>query len=274
MAAWRRRGNPPGALALVAERWHPCAVKRVMHMGISLVQGKLWGGRARDFAELAEQVTLPLMGAALDAAHVTRDIRLLERRLRGRPCGRATQPSRCHGDRIDASPALLAVARERLPTAEFREGDLEELPFADASFDAVVAINSVFFAADMEAAMRKLVRVVRPGGRVVVTAWGPPERCEIASAVFPRLRPLAPRRLPAHRSPQGLASPPRALWRRSCHGRGCGSSTRARPAAPSSSPAPRSRFGPTAVPGSTSPRCSSIAGSHPQLRDVTRAWHI
>jgi SAM-dependent methyltransferase len=161
-------------------------------MGSSTVQGKLWGGRARDFAELAEQVTLPLMGAALDAAHVTRDTRLLDA---GCGAGLAAVLASLRGATVtgfDASPALLAVARERLPAAEFREGDLEELPFADASFDAVVAINSVFFAADMEAAMRELVRVVHPGGRVVVTAWGPPERCETANAVFPRLRPLAP----------------------------------------------------------------------------------
>jgi ubiquinone/menaquinone biosynthesis C-methylase UbiE len=57
-----------------------------------------------------------------------------------------------------------------LPRADVREGDLEELPFADASFDSVVAVNSVFYAAEMEVAMRELVRVAQRGGRVVVTA--------------------------------------------------------------------------------------------------------
>ena len=160
---------------------------------------------------------------------------------------------------FDASPALLAVARERLPTAEFREGDLEELPFADASFDAVVAINSVFFAADMEAAMRKLVRVVRPGGRVVVTAWGPPERCEIASAVFPRLRPLAPPPPPGApvAAGPGLAAPGAlaALLSRA----GLRVLNEGEAGCPFVFPSTK-RFGPTAVPGSTSPRCSSIAG--------------
>ena len=47
-------------------------------MGSSTVQGKLWGARPHDFAEFAEQVRLPLMGAALDAAHVTRGTRLLD----------------------------------------------------------------------------------------------------------------------------------------------------------------------------------------------------
>ena len=91
-------------------------------MGSSTVQGKLWGGRARDFAELAEQVTLPLMGAALDAAHITRGTRLLDA---GCGAGLAAVLASLRGATVtgfDASPALLAVARERLPAAEFREG--------------------------------------------------------------------------------------------------------------------------------------------------------
>jgi SAM-dependent methyltransferase len=93
---------------------------------------------------------------------------------------------------LDASAPLLAIARERIPAADVREGDLQALPFADASFDAVTAVNSVFYAADMAAAMRELVRVVRPGGRVVVTTWGPPQRCEFLTAVMPALGPLMP----------------------------------------------------------------------------------
>jgi ubiquinone/menaquinone biosynthesis C-methylase UbiE len=93
---------------------------------------------------------------------------------------------------LDVSAGLLAVARARLPEADLREGDLEALPFADASFDAVVAVNSLFYAADMAAALRELARVVRPGGRVVATAWGPPERCEALAALLAALGPLMP----------------------------------------------------------------------------------
>jgi SAM-dependent methyltransferase len=93
---------------------------------------------------------------------------------------------------LDASAALLDIVRARVPEADVREGDLEALPFADANFDVVTAVNSVFYAADMGAAMSELARVVRPGGRVVVTAWGPPERCEFLTAVLPALEPLMP----------------------------------------------------------------------------------
>jgi SAM-dependent methyltransferase len=104
------------------------------------------------------------------------------------------------------------MARQRLPAADVREGDLQALPFAAASFDAVTAVNSVFYAQDMAAAMRELVRVVRPGGRVVVTVWGPPERCEFLTAVMPALGPLMPPPPPGAPPPHpGALSEPGAL---------------------------------------------------------------
>jgi SAM-dependent methyltransferase len=161
-------------------------------MGSATVQGQLWGRHARDFAAHLEQVTLPLHGAVLDAARVTPGTRLLDA---GCGAGLLALLASLRGARVtalDASAALLAVARERLPAADVREGDLEALPFAEASFDAVTAVNSLFYAADMAAAMRELSRVARPGGRVVVTAWGPPERCEFLAALLQAIGPLMP----------------------------------------------------------------------------------
>ncbi len=181
-------------------------------MGSATIQGQLWGARAQDWATYVEQVCLPLFGAALDAARVTEGTRLLDA---GCGAGLLALLASFRGALVaalDASPGLLAIARQRLPGADFREGDLEELPFADASFDGVVAVNSVFYAADMGAAMRELARVARPGGRVVVTAWGPPERCEFLSAVMPALGPLMPPPPPGTSPPHpGALSEPGAL---------------------------------------------------------------
>ena len=58
------------------------------------------------------------------------------------------------------------------PTTDVREGDLEALPFADASCEGVAVVSSSFDAADMPAAMHELAWVVRPASRVVITAWG------------------------------------------------------------------------------------------------------
>jgi SAM-dependent methyltransferase len=161
-------------------------------MGSATVQGQLWGARAQDWAACVEQVCLPLFGAALDAARVTAGTRLLDA---GCGAGLLALLASLRGARVtalDASAGLLEIARKRLPGAEVREGDLEALPFADSSFDAVTAVNSVFYAADMSAAMREFFRVVQPGGRVVVTAWGPPERCEFLTSVMPGIAPLMP----------------------------------------------------------------------------------
>ena len=181
-------------------------------MGSATVQGQLWGARAQDWAAYVEQVGLPLFGAALDIARVTSGTRLLDA---GCGAGLVSLLASLRGAQVtalDASPGLLAIARQRLPAADVREGDLEALPFADASFDAVTAVNSLFYADDMDAAMRELVRVVRPGGRVVVTAWGPPERCEFLTAVMPALGPLMPPPPPGASPPHpGALSEPGAL---------------------------------------------------------------
>ncbi len=175
------------------------------------IQGQLWGTRAPDWATYVEQVCLPLFGAALDAARVTRGTRLLDA-----GCGAGLLALLAHfrGAQVtalDASP-MVAIARQRLPAADVREGDLEAMPFADASFDAVTAVNSVFYAEDMPAAVRELFRVVRPGGRVVVTARGPPERCEFLGAVMPALGPLMPPPPPGAPPPHpGALSEPGAL---------------------------------------------------------------
>lgn len=181
-------------------------------MGSATIQGRLWGARAQDWAMFGEQVGLPLFGAALDAARVTQGTRLLDA---GCGAGLVSVLASFRGAQVtafDASPGLLAVARQRLPGADVREGDLEALPFADASFDAVVAVNSVFYAADMAAAMRELVRVARPGGRVVITAWGPPEKCESLRSMISTLAPLMPPPPPGVTPPQpGALSQPGAL---------------------------------------------------------------
>ena len=76
---------------------------------------------------------------------------------------------------LDASAALLEIARERVPEADLCQGDLQQLPYVDDSFDAVCGFNSFFFADDMVAALREAGRVAKPGAPVVIQVWGRPE---------------------------------------------------------------------------------------------------
>jgi SAM-dependent methyltransferase len=181
-------------------------------MGSGTIQGQLWGRQAQDFAACLEQLCLPLHGAVLDAARVVPGARLLDAGCGAGLLALLANLRRVEVTALDASAGLVAIAHERLPSADIREGDLEALPFADSSFDAVTAVNSIFYAADMTVAMRELVRVVRPGGRVVVTAWGPPEQCEFLTAVMPRIGPLMPPPPPGAQPPHpGALSQPGAL---------------------------------------------------------------
>lgn len=73
---------------------------------------------------------------------------------------------------VDPVPEMLAVARERMPAeVELREGWAERLPFAEEQFDVVVSCNMFHYIQRPVDALREMRRVLRPGGRLVVTDW-------------------------------------------------------------------------------------------------------
>ena len=78
---------------------------------------------------------------------------------------------------VDISSELLTAARELSghvrPAIDFRLGDAERLPFADASFDGVISTFGVMFAQDQQQAARELGRVLRKGGRLALATWQP-----------------------------------------------------------------------------------------------------
>jgi len=69
--------------------------------------------------------------------------------------------------------ARAKAARRRLRHLEFRTCDLLDLGRGRPEFDAVVCVFGVFFVPDMPAAVRALWHVVRPGGQLAITTWGP-----------------------------------------------------------------------------------------------------
>lgn len=78
---------------------------------------------------------------------------------------------------VDFSPVAVAQARTRVAafhlagSAEFRVGDLHATGLADAAADALMCVDSFQFAADPGRATSEICRVLRPGGRVVLTTW-------------------------------------------------------------------------------------------------------
>jgi len=76
---------------------------------------------------------------------------------------------------LDISPGQLAKARDAAAEAgldiRFDEGDAQELPYDDGAFDVVASAFGLIFAPSHERAAAELARVMRPGGRLAMTAW-------------------------------------------------------------------------------------------------------
>jgi ubiquinone/menaquinone biosynthesis C-methylase UbiE len=89
---------------------------------------------------------------------------------------------------LDLAQPLLALAQQRAATlgltnVSFEERDATASGLQSSFFDAVVCVFGVFFAADMPAFVAEMWRLVRPGGTLAITTWGP-DWCEPASSVF------------------------------------------------------------------------------------------
>jgi ubiquinone/menaquinone biosynthesis C-methylase UbiE len=77
---------------------------------------------------------------------------------------------------LDASPALIDLARSRMPEADLRLGDLQFLPYRTDAFDVVTSFNSIGFAADPIDALREAGRVAKPGAPVFALVCSRPWR--------------------------------------------------------------------------------------------------
>jgi SAM-dependent methyltransferase len=139
----------------------------------------LWGERARDWAQFQEPQYLPLYDAVFDAAGVGAGVRLVDA---GCGCGLALDRAADRGADVagfDASPALLALAAERLPGAELRTGTVEKPPFEAGGFDVVTMFNVAHHPPRVVELVSHLVPLGRPGALVAVSTFGPPELCDV-----------------------------------------------------------------------------------------------
>src|SRR5438270_5052367 len=164
------------------------------HEGSSAIQGPLWSERADDWAAVQEPLMRPAFEAALDALAIGPDSRLLDV---GCGSGLALRLAADRGATVtglDASATLLEHARRRVPGAPVVQGELEDLPFENDSFDVVTGFNSFQYATRPAVALAEAARVLVPGGRVLYLNWAPPEQCEAAAylAALGQLLPPPP----------------------------------------------------------------------------------
>jgi SAM-dependent methyltransferase len=129
-----------------------------------------WGRKAVDFATLSEPSNCREYIALHHLLGVDSADRLLDV-----ACGAGLalelaglRGAACAG--IDASPRLVAVAKDRSPQADIRVGDMHALPWEDGSFTVVTSFRGIW--ATTPAAVGEAFRVLRPGGQLGVTVWG------------------------------------------------------------------------------------------------------
>ena len=128
------------------------------------MNGKLWGARAQDWANIQEQTVRPVFLEVLKRTEVGDGTNYLDV---GCGSGMATNIAAGLGatvSGVDASEALLAIAKDRTNGAEFHIGDMEELPFEDDSFGVVTGFNSFQYAGNPVMALAEAKRVTKPNG--------------------------------------------------------------------------------------------------------------
>ena len=163
-----------------------------------------------DYAAVARE-TIPSLGPILvNAAGIGPGQRVLDI---GAGAGNAAIPAAQAGATVvasDLTPELLGIGRQdaaRLGLEiAFEEADAEALPYANASFDAVLSCVGVMFAPHHQVAADELLRVVRPGGTIGLLSWTPEG---FIGQMFATMKPYAPP------PPPGAQPPP--LWGSEAH---------------------------------------------------------
>jgi ubiquinone/menaquinone biosynthesis C-methylase UbiE len=133
-----------------------------------------WAGG--DFSYIAARIVL-VSELLCESADLQAGWRTLDVATGSGNCALAAARRGCVAVGVDFVPALLERGRiradaERL-AVEFREADAENLPFPDASFDAVTSVFGVMFAPNHQKAAAEMLRVCKPGGRICLAAWTP-----------------------------------------------------------------------------------------------------
>ena len=163
-----------------------------------------------DYAAVAREI-IPSLGPILvDAAGIGPGQRVLDI---GAGAGNAAIPAAQAGATVvasDLTPELLEIGRQNAARLghdiAFEEADAEALPYAEASFDAVLSCVGVMFAPHHEVAADELLRVVRAGGTIGLLSWTPEG---FIGQMFATMKPYAPP------PPPGAQPPP--LWGSEAH---------------------------------------------------------
>ena len=150
-------------------------------------QRRAWGNAAKgwhDWQELMVSATVGVSKRLVEVAGIRAGDRVLDVAAGlGEPALTAAQAVGPEGEVVatDISPEMLSYARERAAAAgienvEFVEAEASSLDFPPESFDAALSRWGIIFEPEAEAAAARIRSFLKPGGRMAISSWGPPER--------------------------------------------------------------------------------------------------
>ena len=125
------------------------------------------GGYDSAFGTVARQT----VGSMLDAAHVNSASRVLDICCGPGMLAAGALERGAEAVGHDFSVQAVELARSLVPNGHFQQGDAQALPFPAASFDAVLCGYGVMHLPEPAAALREILRVLRPGGRAALSVW-------------------------------------------------------------------------------------------------------
>jgi len=146
-----------------------------------------WERQAAGYDDFFSPITTRLVGPLLDAARVGRGSRVLDV---GSGPGSVAAGALERGATVvgvDVAEAMVALARQRVPGAEFVLGSADDLPFADGTFDAVVAGFALLHLGRPEVAVAEFARVLAPAGSLALTVWNTPDRARFIGVLVDAL---------------------------------------------------------------------------------------
>lgn len=132
-----------------------------------------WQRVAAKYDSIWASSTRQFIPPLLDAADVRSDLSVLDVGSGPGYVSAATRDRGAWPTGLDFSAAMIAIATGMFPAIEFREGDAQNLPFAKAAFDRVLANFALLHLADPERAVSEAFRVLKPGGKFGFTVWAP-----------------------------------------------------------------------------------------------------
>ncbi len=143
-----------------------------------------WQRAASSYGSSFAHATAPFIAPLLEAAEISPGQRVLDVAcgpgyLAGAVSARGAV---AHG--LDFSAEMVGIARRSYPEIAVTEGDAEDLPYPDSTFDALVSGFGIHHVPRPELALAECKRVLKPGARIAFTVWAPPEDNTAWSLVF------------------------------------------------------------------------------------------